>query len=130
MEDLQSKLFKAVEQSQQVLAKYIDPLSVIPAQVAINELLGILDNKELISSMKEAAIIFRDYEEKVWPESKNISRTRFYKSKEVLEVEFKNGKRYQYFDFPKKLWMELFDAVSIGFFLHSRVKGHYRFSEI
>lgn len=51
--ELTPKLFEAVKQSQEALAKWIVPDSGISDADVLNELLGILDNHELVKAMRE-----------------------------------------------------------------------------
>jgi hypothetical protein len=48
----------------------------------------------------------------------------------TLEVEFKNGSVYQYFDFPETGYQELMRASSIGQFLHANIRNNYRYTKI
>jgi hypothetical protein len=47
---------------------------------------------------------------------------------ETLEVEFKNGTLYQYFDVPKSIFIGLIGADSVGGYLAENVKGVFRYS--
>lgn len=51
--ELTPKLFVTVKQSQEALAKWIVPDSGISDADVLNELLGILDNHELVKAMRE-----------------------------------------------------------------------------
>ncbi|MBX9636993.1 MAG: KTSC domain-containing protein [Nitrosomonas sp.] len=48
----------------------------------------------------------------------------------TLEIEFKNGATYQYFDVPEVVFTELRDADSVGGYLAARIKGTYRYSKV
>jgi KTSC domain-containing protein len=48
----------------------------------------------------------------------------------TLEIEFLNGSTYQYFDVPENIYNELMHSGSIGNYLHSYIKGNYRFSRV
>jgi KTSC domain len=46
----------------------------------------------------------------------------------VLQVEFKNGSVYGYYDVPEQLFNDMRNAVSKGQFLAQQVKGTYRYA--
>lgn len=48
----------------------------------------------------------------------------------TLEVEFKNGKLYQYYEVPELVYRQLLAADSAGKFLNTRIKPMYSFSQI
>jgi hypothetical protein len=48
----------------------------------------------------------------------------------TLEVEFKSGDVYQYFDVPPRVHEEFMAAQSQGKFLHQHIKGRYRYSKL
>ncbi|WP_404655823.1 KTSC domain-containing protein [Bradyrhizobium sp. USDA 336] len=48
----------------------------------------------------------------------------------ILEVLFKTGSVYQYFEVPGRLYEELMQASSIGGFINSNVKGQYRYARV
>jgi hypothetical protein len=50
----------------------------------------------------------------------NTSRT--------LEVQFKTGTVYQYFDVPQQVYNELIHASSIGGYINANLKGHFRYA--
>jgi len=62
--------------------------------------------------------------------SSNLSRARYDPDTSTLEIEFKDGRVYQYFDVPPQVFEGLLDAPSHGGFLHSQIKGHYRYVRI
>jgi len=45
----------------------------------------------------------------------------------TLEVGFRSGSVYQYFDVPEALYLELMSSDSKGKFLHANIKNSYRF---
>lgn len=47
---------------------------------------------------------------------------------QVLEVEFKNGNVYQYFDVPEQVFDEFCIAPSPGRYLSEELKPRYRYS--
>ena len=48
----------------------------------------------------------------------------------TLEVGFKNGRIYQYFDVPEHIHGDLMNAGSPGGYLSSEVKGKYRYARV
>ncbi|MCA7000041.1 KTSC domain-containing protein [Dickeya solani] len=62
--------------------------------------------------------------------SSNISSVGYDSDDLVLEIEFNNGAIYQYFDVPENVFQELINAGSVGGYLASHIKGHYRYSRV
>jgi len=60
--------------------------------------------------------------------SSNIASIGYDPESSTLEVEFKNGSVYQYFDVGQSAYEELINSDSVGGFLASHIKGTYRFS--
>jgi hypothetical protein len=60
--------------------------------------------------------------------SSNIYSVGF--SKGILEIEFRSGGVYRYFDVPKHVYDELMDAESLGSFFHYNIKGNYEYERI
>ena len=48
----------------------------------------------------------------------------------ILEVEFKNGRVYQYFNVPINVYNALINASSIGKYLNSNIVGVYKYTEL
>jgi hypothetical protein len=48
----------------------------------------------------------------------------------ILEIEFNNGRIYQYFNVPLEVYNSLMSASSIGKFLNSKIMGIYQYTEI
>ena len=48
----------------------------------------------------------------------------------TLELEFVNGNTYQYFDVSRSIYEALMAADSKGAFVNTRVKDHYRYSQV
>jgi len=65
--------------------------------------------------------------EKISVTSSNVESIGYDIGSETLEIEFKNGATYQYFDVPEN---ELEHADSVGGYLASRIKGTYRYSRV
>ena len=62
--------------------------------------------------------------------SSNVESVGYDEDSAKLEIEFKNGATYQYFDVPENVFTELRDADSVGGYLAARIKGAYRYSKI
>jgi|GEM_PF-68575 len=63
-------------------------------------------------------------------ESSNVEAIGYEEESRTLQVEFKNGGMYQYFDVPQHVFEELRDADSIGKYLAYSIKGNYRYSKV
>lgn len=68
--------------------------------------------------------------ERISVTSSNIEAIGYDAGSETLQVEFKNGSTYQYFDVPERVFEELRDAGSLGAYLASNIKGVFRFSRV
>jgi len=44
----------------------------------------------------------------------------------MLQLDFRNGSLYCYFDVPPRLWEALIAADSKGIFFHRAIRGHFR----
>ncbi len=62
------------------------------------------------------------------PESKNISRFRYEIDTSTLEIEFKNGNVYQYFDVPESVYQAFCQADSKGQFFSQNIRGAFRYA--
>jgi len=62
--------------------------------------------------------------------SSNVASVGFDPSTQTLEIEYKNGSVYQYFDVPQAVYDELIRAESVGTFLNAQVKGVYRYARL
>lgn len=60
--------------------------------------------------------------------SSAISSLGYDERKSVLEVEFRSGVVYDYFDVPPKVWRELQAADSKGRFVSRRIRERYPFA--
>ena len=45
----------------------------------------------------------------------------------TVEIRYKGGDRYSYFDVPERVYRALFDAPSIGAYVNERIKPFYRY---
>ena len=62
------------------------------------------------------------------PESSNITRIRYLSEQSILEIEFKKGFVYQYFDVPENVFEQLKSASSKGQYFAANIKGTYRYA--
>jgi hypothetical protein len=51
-------------------------------------------------------------------------------SSATLEIEFKSGAVWQYYDFPESTWYEFDGAESQGKYFHTHIKGNYRETQV
>lgn len=63
-------------------------------------------------------------------ESSMITSFGFDPSISTLEIEFKNGAVWQYFDVPQSVYYEMKSASSCGKFFHANIKGQYTESQV
>jgi len=64
------------------------------------------------------------------PDSSNIARYRYDINGHVLQVEFKNGGTYNYYDVLQAVFDQMKAATSKGQFLAQNVKGVYRYARV
>jgi hypothetical protein len=62
--------------------------------------------------------------------SSNVAEVGYDPSANTLEVLFKNGGLYQYFDVPQAVYEELIQAASVGKYLNTQIKLVYRYARI
>lgn len=63
-------------------------------------------------------------------ESSNLSSVGYDDSSQTLEVEFKNGSVYQYFDVPASEHSELMRSASVGTYFSSNIRAAYRYARL
>ena len=63
-------------------------------------------------------------------ESSMISSIGYDSSTSTLEIEFKSGAVWQYFDFPESLWYEFERCDSQGKFFHREIKNQFAESQV
>ena len=63
-------------------------------------------------------------------DSSNVEAVGYDEDSSTLQVAFKNGTMYQYFDVPENVFIALRDADSVGGYLAARIKGTYRYSKV
>ncbi|WP_339865070.1 KTSC domain-containing protein [Paremcibacter congregatus] len=62
--------------------------------------------------------------------SSNVASVGYDTDSATLQVEFLNGGIYQYFDVPQTVYLALVNADSVGKYLATHIKGHYRYSKV
>ena len=62
-------------------------------------------------------------------DSSTIADVGYDEASMTLEVGFRNGAVYQYFDVPQSLYQELMAASSKGAFLSSQIKNNFRYTK-
>jgi len=62
--------------------------------------------------------------------SSNISEIGYNEDSRTLEILFKNGRLYQYFDVPVPEYNALISAASHGQYLNSNIKGRFRYARV
>jgi hypothetical protein len=60
-------------------------------------------------------------------QSSNLLSIGYDANSKILEIEFRNGTIYQYFDVQEAIYLALMNATSQGKFFHQFVKDRYRF---
>lgn len=61
-------------------------------------------------------------------ESSSIAEVGYDANYATLEVMFKDGTVYQYFDVPQNICGEMLSSDSVGRYFSSHVRGKYRFA--
>lgn len=62
--------------------------------------------------------------------SSNLAEIGYDEPRRVLEVLFKNGSVYQYFDVPPQEHQALMQANSHGQYLNANIKGRFRYARV
>ena len=62
--------------------------------------------------------------------SSNLAEVGYDSRTETLEVCFRGGHVYQYFDVPKKVYDDLGTAASPGGYLNREITGRYRYARV
>lgn len=65
--------------------------------------------------------------ERITVDSSTIADVGYEQATMTLEVGFRNGTVYQYFDVPDAVHQEFMRASSKGAFLHANIKSSYRY---
>ena len=58
--------------------------------------------------------------------SSNIASVGYDATSQLLEVEFKNGATYQYFDVPRWAYDEMLSAGSVGKYFNANIRDSFR----
>ena len=45
----------------------------------------------------------------------------------TVEIRYKGGDRYSYFEVPERVYLGIFNAASIGAYVNERIKPFYRY---
>ena len=62
--------------------------------------------------------------------SSNIAEVGYDRAKQTLEIMFRDGGVYQYFDVPEQVYQELLGAASHGQYFQASIKGAYRYARL
>jgi len=62
--------------------------------------------------------------------SSNLASIGYDAQNEILEVEFKHGGVYQYFDVPENIYDELMNASSHGVYFSANIRNDYEYSKL
>lgn len=68
--------------------------------------------------------------QRVFVESACIASIAFSGTTNILELEFRNGRAYEYFAVPETLVQQLLSAASKGAFVSRFIRGRFRFREV
>ncbi|WP_308798970.1 KTSC domain-containing protein [Agromyces silvae] len=63
-------------------------------------------------------------------ESSNVISIGYQPDTLTMEMEFKGGNVYQYFDVPEHVFDGIIRAPSVGRFFHEQVRGIYRYARV
>jgi hypothetical protein len=63
-------------------------------------------------------------------ESSNLASVGYNEEKQILEVEFKHGGVYQYFDVPENVYKELMNADSHGKYFSANIRHDYEYQKL
>ena len=62
--------------------------------------------------------------------SSNICSAGYHDPSRTLEIEFRSGGVYQYFDVPKSTYEQLMSASSPGGLLQEQIRGAFRYARV
>lgn len=62
--------------------------------------------------------------------SSNVAAVGYDPDTMTLEVEFRNGSVYQYFDVAETVYQDLMSASSVGTYLNQNIKSTYRYAKL
>jgi KTSC domain len=61
--------------------------------------------------------------------SSNLASVGYDPNSEALEVEFKNGRIYQYLNVPQSVYEALISAPSVGAFFNANIKNQFAWQQ-
>ena len=62
--------------------------------------------------------------------SSSLASVGFDSDRQILEVEFRNAKIYQYFEVPESVFLKLLEAESKGRYFNLHVRDLYRYERL
>lgn len=68
--------------------------------------------------------------DRVFVSSSNLNSVGYDAPSLTLEVEFKDGALYQYFDVPASVHQELVSAASVGQYFSQNIRNSYRYARL
>lgn len=63
-------------------------------------------------------------------QSSNIVSVGYDAASSTMEIEFKDGRIYQYFDVPAQVYQDLVSAASVGTYFHQNVRGQFPYARL
>lgn len=63
-------------------------------------------------------------------QSSSIISVGFDAPSSTMEIEFKDGRIYQYFEIPEQVFRDLKSAPSVGSYFHQNVRGKYAYAQL
>ena len=63
-------------------------------------------------------------------ESSTIKRIKYLDDKSILEVEFRNGAAYHYFNVGPVVAKQALESIKIGSYLNNYIKGTYEYKRV
>ncbi|MFQ5911262.1 MAG: KTSC domain-containing protein [Thermoplasmata archaeon] len=63
-------------------------------------------------------------------ESSNLISVGYDSKSATLEIEFRSGDVYRYFDVAESLYVKLMEAPSHGKFFHAHIRDKYRYAKV
>ena len=68
--------------------------------------------------------------DRTYLDSSNVASAGYDDKTCTLEIEFRNGGIYQYFDVPRSIYDQLIGGGSAGSFLHQQIRGVFRYARV
>lgn len=63
-------------------------------------------------------------------DSTSIASATYAAPRQTLELQFRGGRTYRYFDVPPSIYAGLLDAASKGQFFHRSIRGRYVYERV